>query len=70
MEAKKYLPIVRNRDETGRILTYSTTTPSGITFERNTLKEIRIIARIVDDEDNGEQLRAEAQKLLDHLNSK
>ncbi len=45
---KTYRPIIRNRDEEGRVLTYTTTTESGIGVEYNTLKEARLMAMIIE----------------------
>ena len=70
-----YRPIKRNRDEKGHILTYSTVTPSGIKFERNTLREIKIMARDTDAEDKRDAKKtkkviSDSRKLLAELNSK
>lgn len=46
----KMRPIERIRDDKGKILTYKTKTESGIEIERNTLKEARIFASIIDEE--------------------
>jgi len=45
---KKYKEIIRNRDEDGRILTYSVELMKDVIGEYNTLKEARVMARIVD----------------------
>lgn len=45
----KYLPIIRNRDGKGHILTYSVTMPSGLKMEFNTLKEAKTMAVIVEE---------------------
>lgn len=44
----KYRPIIPQRDEKGRILTYLTTTEGNIKIEKNTLKEARLFAMILD----------------------
>ena len=45
---KKYLPITRNRDEKGYILTYTVVLPSGLKLECNTLKEAKVFAVIIE----------------------
>ena len=63
-----YRKIKRNRDESGAILTYTTTNESGITFETNTLKEARVVARII--KDSKSTVVEDAEKLLKELNNK
>jgi len=45
---KKFRPIIRNRDEKGRILTYTVFTESGAKMEFNTLKKAKIMAAIIE----------------------
>lgn len=70
---RKYLPIIRNRDEKGIILTYSVFV-NGIEFERNTLKEIKVIAVIIEDDKVDSKgltkVQRDAQMLLDRLKLK
>jgi len=50
IENKKYLPITRNKDEKGIILTY-TVQHNGFTTEHNTLREARATALIIEPKD-------------------
>ena len=40
--------IIKNRDDKGRILTYTATTPNGVKVECNTLKEARLFHKEVE----------------------
>ena len=66
---QKYLPIIRNKDENGIILTYSVFV-DGTEFEFNTLREAKKLTPIYDDERDQkelDELYTECDKLLDEL---
>lgn len=44
---KEYHPIRKNKDEKGRVLTYTVEFPDGLDIEKNTLPEAKKLARIV-----------------------
>lgn len=48
MHKYRYLPIIKNKDEYGRILTYTVVFPSGLKLEYNTLRQARLAAAIVE----------------------
>lgn len=68
---KRYLPIIRNKNEKGYVLTYSVFI-NGREFEYNTLREAKKIAIIIEDDDPQEvkKRHAELDKFLAELQKK
>ncbi len=69
-KAYKFRKIIRNRDREGYILTYSAEDEYGHFHEVNTLKEAKVIAAILIDEDPAKRKKkfSELERLLRSLN--